>query len=736
MLQVKDIQEQVKPTSNAKREMKLNGIDGIEINNIRMLRLTPINYNVEINYSSQQIVAIGPMNVVCQYCKAFKFKNEAPGLCCASGQVKLTPLVSPPEPLHSLVSGNGPNSKHFLTHIQQYNNCFQMTSFGATKVIQENFMPTFKIQGQIYHPTGSLLPTPDSDSKFLQIYFMGDSERQVDQRCAHNNSVRPIGEQLQTFFHQHNELVALFTTALDRMPSDNNKIVIKADKTPGAALFIETCLHVPLKQIQAMGSPCGPFIGTFVGLDARQKYKSLWEQVATQFKWKSKVKVKAQNLKLNMERTGGGGPLPPLLPIEEKLMGIIGWTVVEGDATSELGFGNDAVLDQNSESQDPAVIIVDDPQPEPIKMPPLIIIKKSQKLSIPRSTPFISAIPSTSTMQENFVPNTTTHTDIFATPSTSGIKLIKSDQVDVSSGKENWLGKIKCEVKKPKKLAIEPIEKYYIFDENMEKNNFRATNFSAREENVLINLVKKYKNAVECKKSDTDNNRIKAEAWQKIYTEFNNILGDPHRTTKVLKNKYENIKKRAKQKFADNKKYVIGTGGGPFKDLVIADTESDLHEILGTQLTGGTSKFDGDATAESIIIQVEGNNLSDTENFEDIEESPPEKIRKIDVSHSASSCLDIYSTQVDSNQSFSAPTETKKTLTTKIQAGPKLTPDISSYFCASVEEVPHSSKSSTNDWATYTPAMLKKPLSAPLQSLDNKDVTPKKNLSANSSVPG
>lgn len=190
------------------------------------------NYNVEIDYSSQQIVTIGTMNVVCQYCKAFKFKNEASGLCCASGQVKLTPLEPPPEPLHSLVSGNGPDSKHFLTHIQQYNNCFQMTSFGATKVIQENFMPTFKIQGQIYHLTGSLLPTPNNDYKFLQIYFMGDSASQVNQRCAHNNSVkRSIVEQIQTFFHRHNELVALFTTALDRMPSDNHKIVIKADKT-------------------------------------------------------------------------------------------------------------------------------------------------------------------------------------------------------------------------------------------------------------------------------------------------------------------------------------------------------------------------------------------------------------------------------------------------------------------------------------------------------------------------
>ncbi|XP_053968313.1 uncharacterized protein LOC128869734 [Anastrepha ludens] len=89
------------------------------------------------------------------------------------------------------------------------------------------------IQGQIYHQTGSLLPVPGEDYKFLQIYFMGNSAREVDKRCAHNNSVkRSIMEQLKTFFHQHNELVALFTTALDRMPSDNHKIVIRADKTP------------------------------------------------------------------------------------------------------------------------------------------------------------------------------------------------------------------------------------------------------------------------------------------------------------------------------------------------------------------------------------------------------------------------------------------------------------------------------------------------------------------------
>jgi hypothetical protein len=37
---------------------------------------------------------------------------------------------------------------------------------------------------------------------------------------------------LQNFFHEHNELIKLFKTAIEQMPSDNHKIVIRADKTP------------------------------------------------------------------------------------------------------------------------------------------------------------------------------------------------------------------------------------------------------------------------------------------------------------------------------------------------------------------------------------------------------------------------------------------------------------------------------------------------------------------------
>lgn len=78
----------------------------------------------------------------------------------------------PPEPLKSLLLGEHTHSKHFLDNIRAFNNAFQMTSFGAQQISEGPFMPTFKIQGQVYHLIGSLLP--ENQPKFLQIYFISD----------------------------------------------------------------------------------------------------------------------------------------------------------------------------------------------------------------------------------------------------------------------------------------------------------------------------------------------------------------------------------------------------------------------------------------------------------------------------------------------------------------------------------------------------------------------------------
>lgn len=72
-------------------------------------------------------------------------------MCCSSGKVQLSKLGLYPEPLHSLLTHQDPLSEQFLKNALKYNGCFQMTSFGAKEVREGNFMPTFKVQGQVYH---------------------------------------------------------------------------------------------------------------------------------------------------------------------------------------------------------------------------------------------------------------------------------------------------------------------------------------------------------------------------------------------------------------------------------------------------------------------------------------------------------------------------------------------------------------------------------------------------------
>ena len=45
-----------------------------------------------------------------------------------------------------------------------------MTSFGANIIYEGNFMPTFKVQGQLYNIVGSLLSEKDKPFKALHIY--------------------------------------------------------------------------------------------------------------------------------------------------------------------------------------------------------------------------------------------------------------------------------------------------------------------------------------------------------------------------------------------------------------------------------------------------------------------------------------------------------------------------------------------------------------------------------------
>lgn len=62
-------------------------------------------YESTADYGAYARANIGEMTNVCQHCNAVKFINETPGLCCASGKVKLEPLDLPAEPIQALYEG-------------------------------------------------------------------------------------------------------------------------------------------------------------------------------------------------------------------------------------------------------------------------------------------------------------------------------------------------------------------------------------------------------------------------------------------------------------------------------------------------------------------------------------------------------------------------------------------------------------------------------------------------------
>ena len=62
------------------------------------------NYNCI--YADDTQIKVGDINVICEYCNAKKYKNEAPGLCCSKGKFDLPLIEDPPEPLKSLLYYN------------------------------------------------------------------------------------------------------------------------------------------------------------------------------------------------------------------------------------------------------------------------------------------------------------------------------------------------------------------------------------------------------------------------------------------------------------------------------------------------------------------------------------------------------------------------------------------------------------------------------------------------------
>ncbi|KAF0745192.1 Uncharacterized protein FWK35_00035568 [Aphis craccivora] len=200
-----------------------------------LIMKSEFNYQYEIDYLNIKALQIGRMTILSPKCHAKKWKNKTHGLCCADGKVVLHQFEELPDLTKSLIDNSYPLSKHFFDNSRRYNTLFQMTSFGANEKAEGNFMPYFKIQGQVLHLIGSLLPEIGNNAKFLQIYFMLESYQISIRTNMIPNLKRSLIESLQTVLRENNHLIQSFKYNLESRSFDelqNFKLIIHADRVP------------------------------------------------------------------------------------------------------------------------------------------------------------------------------------------------------------------------------------------------------------------------------------------------------------------------------------------------------------------------------------------------------------------------------------------------------------------------------------------------------------------------
>ena len=91
-----------------------------------------------------------------------------------------------------------------------------MTSFGADIDAVHGWNPIFKIQGQIHYRIGSILPENRTQTKFLNVYFLGLVESEMATRQCGGLDSEVIRESTEGL-HINNRLIREFKTAKNEL---------------------------------------------------------------------------------------------------------------------------------------------------------------------------------------------------------------------------------------------------------------------------------------------------------------------------------------------------------------------------------------------------------------------------------------------------------------------------------------------------------------------------------------
>lgn len=166
----------------------------------------------------------------CSFCQALVWEKESNektkdgiplySICCQKGRVSLLAIREPPQLLKDLWE-----SPHFIENIKVYSSMLAFTSIGAEvdhSVSSGHGPYTFRIQGQVCHRLGSLLPPEGQPPKFGQLYIYDTRNEaqnrlnRMSRKSSSDSLDEKIMQQLIHMMDENNWLAGEFRKARDK----------------------------------------------------------------------------------------------------------------------------------------------------------------------------------------------------------------------------------------------------------------------------------------------------------------------------------------------------------------------------------------------------------------------------------------------------------------------------------------------------------------------------------------
>ncbi|PNY10906.1 helicase-like protein [Trifolium pratense] len=167
--------------------------------------------------------------------------------CCHGGKAELSLLEQPPKLLQQLLFNNvRTDSKNYQAHTRIYNSMFAFTSPGMKIDDRKNVgkgPPTIRIQGQVCHRIGSMLPQEGEHPKFAQLYIY-DTENEIKNRIHAFRDNKEIDAnivlKLKNMLDTHNVHAKSFRMARDTLkknPFQDLKLKLISERTTDGRIY-------------------------------------------------------------------------------------------------------------------------------------------------------------------------------------------------------------------------------------------------------------------------------------------------------------------------------------------------------------------------------------------------------------------------------------------------------------------------------------------------------------------